>query len=96
MSAKVPLASRQHALNLYRQLLSLSKRLPSGRQRDDAVRSVRESFRDNAGVTDPSKASMETVSYADARREHAKRPLAHLFWIGASSLTVSRAAFLRA
>lgn len=61
MAAKVPLTSRQHALNLYRQLLSLSKRLPSGQQRDEAVQGVRESFRSNAGVTDPSKASVEVV-----------------------------------
>lgn len=56
MAAKLPVASREYALSLYRQLLSLSKRLPSGQQRDDAVRSVRESFRTNAEVIDPSKA----------------------------------------
>lgn len=66
MAGRVPLASRDHALNVYRQLLSLSKRLPSGRQRDDAVQSVRESFRANAGVTDPSKASRERIGGVDA------------------------------
>lgn len=71
MAAKVPLASRQHALNLYRQLLSLSKRLPSGQQREDAVRGVRESFRSNAGVTDPSKASAEMIICAYTRHQYA-------------------------
>lgn len=66
MAGRVPLASRDHALNVYRQLLSLSKRLPSGQQRDDAVQNVRESFRANAGVTDPSKASRERVVGVDA------------------------------
>lgn len=58
MTAKVPVASREYALNLYRQLLSFSKRLPAGQQRDDAVRGVREKFRANAEVTDPTKASL--------------------------------------
>ncbi|CAN0542881.1 unnamed protein product [Ectocarpus sp. 12 AP-2014] len=66
MAGRVPLASRDHALNVYRQLLSLSKRLPSGQQRDDAVQSVRESFRANAGVTDPSKAH-ELLRQAESR-----------------------------
>lgn len=66
MAGRVPLASRDHALYVYRQLLSLSKRLPSGQQRDDAVQNVRESFRANAGVTDPSKASRERVIGVDA------------------------------
>lgn len=64
MAAKVSVASREYALNLYRQLLSLSKRLPSGQQRDDAVRSVRQGFRTNAEVTDPSKASLDKRALA--------------------------------
>lgn len=63
MASKVPVASRGYALNLYRQLLSLSRRLPSGQQRDDAVRSVREGFRTNAEVTDPSKASLDACGW---------------------------------
>eukprot|EP00903_Cladosiphon_okamuranus_P019720 g18122.t1 len=66
MAAKVPVPSREYALGLYRQLLSLSKRLPSGQQRDDAVRSVREGFRTNAEVTDPSKAK-ELLRQAESR-----------------------------
>lgn len=59
MAGRSPLASREHALNLYRQLLSFSNRLPKGQQRDDSVRQVRESFRANAQVDDASKASQE-------------------------------------
>ena len=57
MSGKAASASRGYALSLYRQLLSSSKRLPTKQRRDEAVLSVRESFRLNAQVTDPSKAS---------------------------------------
>lgn len=62
MSGRVPLASREHALNLYKQLLTLSKRLPTAQQRDDAVQGVKESFRASVEVTDPSKASKEMYS----------------------------------
>ncbi|CAN0070290.1 unnamed protein product [Scytosiphon promiscuus] len=61
MSGRVPLASREHVLNLYKQLLTLSKRLPTAQQRDDAVQGVRESFRASVEVTDPSKASKKLL-----------------------------------
>lgn len=66
MSGKAALASREYALSLYRQLISSSKRLPTKQRRDEAVLSVRESFRSNARVTDPSKAK-ELLREAESR-----------------------------
>ncbi|CAM9177374.1 unnamed protein product [Laminaria digitata] len=56
MSRKAALASRVYALSLYRQLLASSKRLPTKQRRDEAVLNIREGFRSNAQITDPSKA----------------------------------------
>ncbi|CAM9739879.1 unnamed protein product [Hapterophycus canaliculatus] len=66
MSGRAPLASREHVLNIYRQLLTLSKRLPTAQQRDDAVQGVRESFRASTKVTDPSKVN-ELLRQAESR-----------------------------
>ncbi|CAM9091123.1 unnamed protein product, partial [Phaeothamnion confervicola] len=42
----------KHILHVYKQLLAMSRRLPSEKEREAALRGVREGFRGNLGVQD--------------------------------------------
>lgn len=55
MARRLPSVTREYTLSLYKQLLSYSKRLPKGKQRDDAVIDVKKHFRENVNVSDELK-----------------------------------------
>ena len=61
MTSRLSGASREYTLSLYKQLLSSSKRLPKGKQREDAITDVKRRFRENLHVSDHVKVSEDAM-----------------------------------